>query len=109
MVADKEITSGYIPIKPGMVAGVKQTGKGYINGEEVITLEFVATVGQNDPADVVEIDGQPKIKSIIPGGINGDVATCAIAVNAIGSIISAEPGLRTMADVPPITFFSTLT
>ena len=109
VVADKEITSGYIPIKPGMVAGVRQTGRGYVNGEEVITLEFVAAVGQNDPADVVEIDGQPKIKSIIPGGINGDVATCAIAVNAIGSIVSAEPGLRTMADMPPITFFNALT
>ena len=66
------------------------------------------SISKNDLADVVEIDGQPKIKSIIPGGINGDVATCAIAVNAIGSIVSAKPGLRTMADMPPITFFNAL-
>ena len=82
------------------------------NGQRVVKylleregLEFVAAVGQADPADTVEIIGDPPIKSVISGGVNGDVATCAITVNAIKSIVTAPPGLRTMADIPPVTFF----
>lgn len=105
VVAEQEITTGYVPIKPGMAAGVRQIGKGIVGDKEVITLEFVAAVGQAGPADTVEIAGDPPIKSVIPGGVNGDVATCAITVNAIKSIVTANPGLRTMADIPPVTFF----
>lgn len=107
VVAEQEITSGYVPIKPGMAAGVRQIGKGFVGDAELITLEFVAAVGQADPADTIEIVGDPPIKSVIPGGVNGDVATCAITVNAIKSIVTAPPGLRTMADIPPVTFFET--
>ena len=105
VVAEREISTGYVPIKAGMAAGVRQIGKGYVGGAELIMLEFVAAVGQADPADTVQIIGDPPIKSIIPGGVNGDVATCAITVNAIKSIVTAQPGLRTMADIPPVTFF----
>ncbi len=105
VVAEREITTGYVPIKPGMAAGVRQIGKGYVGGAVLITLEFVAAVGQADPADTVEITGDPPIKSVIGGGVNGDVATCAITVNAIKSIVTAQPGLRTMSDIAPVTFF----
>jgi 4-hydroxy-tetrahydrodipicolinate reductase len=77
VVAEQEITTGYVPIKAGMAAGVRQIGKGIVGDREVITLEFVAAVGQANPADTVEITGDPPIKSVIPGGVNGDVATCA--------------------------------
>ena len=105
VVAQREITNGYIPITPGMAAGVRQIGKAFVGDREVITLEFVAVVGQAGSADMIEIVGDPSIKSVIDGGVNGDVATCAITVNAVKSIVTAQPGLRTMADVPPVTFF----
>ena len=47
----------------------------------------------------------PNITSTIDGGLNGDVATCAITINAINKIIKAQPGLRTMADIPVVSFF----
>ncbi len=93
---------------------VIQIGVGPI-GQKVVNylleregMEVVAAVGQDDPADTVEITGDPPIKSVIPGGVNGDVATCAITVNAIKSIVTANPGLRTMSDIAPITFFESL-
>lgn len=115
IVARTEITTGYKPIHAGMAAGVQQIGRGWVaqggqadhrgqGGErEVITLLFRAAVGEPGPADTVEIAGDPSFKSTIPGGVNGDVATCAITVNAIGAILSAAPGLRTMADIAPVT------
>jgi len=105
IVAEAEISTGYTPIAKGMAAGVQQIGKGWVGGHERITLEFRAAIDEPDPRDTVRIEGEPSFESTIPGGINGDVATCAIIVNAIESIVRAPHGLRTMADISPVTFF----
>ena len=86
-----------------MVTGVQQIGKGYVQGEEKITLLFRAAIGEKNPRDTIEIKGIPEITSTIAGGINGDVATCAIIVNAIKSIIDTSPGLKTMTDISLIS------
>ena len=88
-----------------VVAGIQQIGKGYVNGEEKITLLFRAAIGEKNPRDTVEIKGVPEITSTIAGGINGDIATCAIIVNAIKAVMNASPGLKTMTDIPVISFF----
>ena len=89
-----------------MIADVQQVGKGYVKGKEIIILVFRASVGEINPHDSIEIKGTPDITSTIPGGINGDIATCSIAVNAITSILKAKPGLRIMTDVPTISYFA---
>ncbi len=89
-----------------MATGVNQTGHGYIGEQEVLTLIFRAAVGQTDPQDAIFIDGTPKLNLVIPGGINGDIATCSIITNAIPIVAEAPPGLRTMADIPPISCFA---
>lgn len=100
VIAEKKITSGYCPIQPGMAAGVEQIGKGYVGNRVLIELRFRAAVGQSDPHDTIEIKGTPSVTSTIPGGVNGDVATCAITLNAALSIQYTRPGLVTMLDLP---------
>ncbi|MCE2433520.1 MAG: hypothetical protein J4F29_11455, partial [Candidatus Latescibacteria bacterium] len=51
----------------------------------------------------IQINGTPAYDLIIPGGINGDIATCAVIANAIPIVASAAPGLRTMIDIPPLS------
>ena len=51
--------------------------------------------------DKVELFGIPNLVSTIPGGVHGDVATCAITLNAVDQLLRAGSGLRTMADLPP--------
>ena len=74
------------------------------HGAARITLEFRASIGEPEPADTVEIRGEPSFVSTIAGGVNGDVATCAITLNAIPAVLGAPPGLRTMAEVPLVAF-----
>ena len=105
VTAKKLITSGYKPIKPGMARGVEQFGRGYIGSRQVITLHFRAAVGEPESYDRIEVTGEPNIVSMIDGGVNGDIATCAIVLNAIRSVMVAEPGLKTMLDVPAVTFW----
>jgi len=105
IVAESQIDTGFQPIFKGMACGVHQVGRGFVGGKEVITLNFRAAVGELESYDQVHIDGEPEIKSRIAGGVNGDIATCAITLNAVRSILQAGPGLKTMAQIPPIAFF----
>ena len=103
VIAKTDTTAGGRTIKAGMATGVNQTGRGFAAGEEVLTLVFRAAVGQEDPMDRVCIQGEPELDLRIPGGTNGDIATCAIVTNAVPAVLRAQAGLRTMVDIPPIS------
>lgn len=104
IVASSKIVTDAMTVPKGHAAGVQQIGRGWEGKVERITLTFRAAIGEPKPADTVEIVGEPAITSTIPGGVNGDVATCAIALNAIPSILCARSGLRTMADVELVSY-----
>jgi 4-hydroxy-tetrahydrodipicolinate reductase len=105
VIAERDIDTGYKPITKGMNCGVHQVGRGFVGEREVITLTFRAAVGEPECYDQVEIDGEPPIRSRITNGVNGDIATCAITLNTVGSVLRAGPGLMTMGDIPPIAHF----
>jgi len=92
-------------IKIKKIIGVKQTGIGYKNGKEKITLIFKASLNEKNAFDKIEIIGEPNITSKIKAGVNGDIATAAIIVNSIKEIIKAPSGLRTMVDIPLLSYF----
>ncbi|MBW7989152.1 MAG: dihydrodipicolinate reductase [Planctomycetes bacterium] len=106
VIAEKDINNGYKPISKGMACGVHQVGRGFIGDKEVIALKFKAAVGEPESYEQVHIDGEPEIKSKITGGVNGDIATCAITLNAVRSVLAASPGLKTMGDIGPVAFFT---
>ena len=100
IVAESEIGSQYLTVKPGQAAGVKQTGRGLKGGQELITLDFQASLGAKESYDAVYITGTPNMEVVIKGGTHGDIATAAMVVNAIPRVIEAPPGLLTMKDLP---------
>ena len=105
VMAERDIDTGYKPISKGMSCGVYQVGRGFVGEREVITLTFRAAVGEPESYEQVQIDGDPPIHSRITDGVNGDIATCAITLNTVRSVLEASPGLKTMGDVPPIAYF----
>lgn len=102
IMAEKETASQYIVVKPGQVAGVEQIAVGKMNGKEIIRMEFQAYLGAPESHDSVYITGIPNVEATIKGGIQGDIATAAMAVNAMPRVIKAAPGLLTMMDLPPV-------
>ncbi|MFQ6058132.1 MAG: dihydrodipicolinate reductase [Anaerolineae bacterium] len=100
VIADQDITTPFLTVKKGDVAGVEQVARVMVGGEEKIILELRMYVGAKAAADEIHIQGEPEIHMTIPGGIHGDVATAAIVVNAIPAVLNAKPGLITMIDVP---------
>jgi len=105
VLAEKRVKSKYFTVAPGEVCGLKHTGAGYVDGRKVIDMDLRMYLGASDPLDSIELQGEPKLRMLIPGGVAGDVATVASLINAIPRVIEAEPGLKTMLDPPiPLAF-----
>lgn len=100
VMAKRDVTTPFLTVKAGSVAGLNQIGRGFVNGKELITLELVAYVGAPESHDTVTIEGTPNIKSTIVGGLHGDIATAAVTVNSIPRVIAASGGLLTPNNIP---------
>jgi 2,4-diaminopentanoate dehydrogenase len=100
VVANEAVKTPFLEIAPGQVSGVHQIARGTAAGQEKVFMELQMYVGAKQPADTVELRGEPNLTLTIPGGLHGDVATAAIAVNAIPAILAAPAGLRTVRDLP---------
>lgn len=83
----------------GKVTGIHQFVRGMVGEREVLTLELGMTAGASNPRDEIEIDGDPPIHIVIPGGVCGDQATAAILVNSIPLVLQAPPGLRSALEL----------
>jgi hypothetical protein len=104
-LATVTISSEYLAVDPGYVAGIIQDGVGYRKNEPVIKLHMEAYLGSPETYDSVDIEGSPNLSMKISGGIHGDVATASIVVNSIPKVLQAAPGLHTMRDLPLPSFF----
>lgn len=105
VIAQEDIVTPYLTIPKGHATGVSQIGRAYSGDDLRISLVFQATVGEPASYDEIFIKGEPDIHSRINGGINGDVATSAVIINTIGSLLRSKPGLQTMADLPLVSYF----
>ena len=98
--AEEDITGGAFPVKKGRVAGMHQVAVGLSEGQERVRLELTIAVGADEPGDSIELDADPPVKMIIPGGIAGDRATANLVVNAAPRVSAAQPGLLTVLELP---------
>jgi hypothetical protein len=104
VVAEIETRSADIVVAPGHVLGVRQVTHGIVDGQRLITLELHMYLGASNPRDHITIEGVPRIDVSVNEGTHGDLATAAILVNAIPSLLRVEPGLRIMEDLPLVHY-----
>lgn len=105
VTASAAVTAGALFIRKGDVCGVEQSAVGRCGGVALVEMQFRAAVGEMTPLDAVHIVGDPEFTAEIRGGIHGDTASCAIALNAARALQTAAPGLRTMLDLPVPAWF----
>jgi hypothetical protein len=103
IIAEAEVSSDFITVLPGQAAGVRQVGRGIVNGEDAITLDFQAFLGAPKSYDAVYISGRQSLEVVIDGGVHGDLATASAVVNSVPRILVAAPGLITMRDLPIVS------
>jgi len=104
-MASAAVSSEFLTVEAGRVAGLIQDGIGSFKGQTRITLHMEAYLGAPESYDAVRISGTPAISMKIAGGVHGDIATASIVVNSIPKILSAPPGIRTMRDMVLPSYF----
>jgi hypothetical protein len=104
VVANRPVKTDYFEVQPGQVMGLKQVARAYTDEGEFLNLTFVAALESEDEGDTIKITGKPDLEVRLRG-TNGDIATVAIAVNAIRRVKEAAPGLVTMRDLPIVTMW----
>lgn len=88
----------------GNVAGVNMTGQGYVDGEVKIDMihpqQIEPEMEGTFTGDYINIKGTPEVNMSIKPEVEGGLGTIAMCVNMIPQVINAEPGLKTMLDLP---------
>ncbi len=104
IISNTERKTKYTSIKPGEAAGCRQEGRGFVGGREMITMIHPQQIEPEsegvDTGDYIKIRGVPDINLSIKPEIPGGTGTAAICVNMIPHVINANPGLKTMLDLP---------
>jgi 4-hydroxy-tetrahydrodipicolinate reductase len=94
----------YAEVEPGNLAGIRQQGFGYVDGQIKIQMDHPQQVLPNteniETGDYITIKGVPDINLSIKPEIPGGIGTIAMCVNMIPHVINAKPGLKTMLDLP---------
>ncbi len=104
VIARRPVKTDYFEVAPGQVRGLKQVARGYTEEGVFMTLTFLAALDEEEDGDTIQITGRPNL-TVKLQGTNGDIATVAIAVNAIRRVREAAPGLVTMPDLPIVTIW----
>lgn len=107
VLAMQDMTTPFLSVQAGEVAGIHHRADGVVGGRLALTLNLKMFVGAEDARDSVQVDGDPPIDLLVRGGIFGDTATCALLVNTVPLVLEAKPGLRTMANLPVPRAFGT--
>ncbi|NHJ13086.1 MAG: hypothetical protein EAX95_05380 [Candidatus Thorarchaeota archaeon] len=100
VIADTEVTTPFATVSPGNVLGLRSRGMGKRKDAAIVTLDFVAYANADPEYDEIIVEGFPRMKQRIEGGIMGDHGTIAMAINSIPLVVHARPGLLTMKDLP---------
>jgi len=106
VIAQERRKTEFYAVEKGYALGLKQTARGVMNGQEVIRLDLEMSLAARDPRDVIEIDADPPIRLIIPGAIQGDIATASIMANCVPAIARGRmTGLLSMRDLPLLPYY----
>ncbi len=99
VIAEVITRTSHFEVQPGEVKGLRQVARGFTKEGEFASLTFIAGLAMEGEGDTIQISGIPDLRIMLKG-TNGDLATVAIAVNAVRRVREAEPGLKTMLDLP---------
>ncbi|SEB80711.1 hypothetical protein [Streptomyces sp. TLI_105] len=105
LIAETERRGQHAVIPAGTVTSVLHRARGLVQGKAVI--ELATRFGIFDPADAVErgdglllVGREQTIEVVVPGGFESFLSTVAMASNAVTAVVEAEPGFRTVEDLP---------
>lgn len=101
LIAGKRLELGGVKVDGGKVRGVYGYGSGYLEGREVIRVEFTAAAGVEEEYEEIVVKGEPGVRWRNVGGTPGDAATAAVVLNLVPAVLEAGPGLTLVTRIRP--------
>jgi 2,4-diaminopentanoate dehydrogenase len=106
-VAETPAPTKYGAVEPGRTEGFVQRAVGVAGGRDFVQLELLLHLRPREagyePVDTFEIDGLHPVRLTLDPGMDAVLATSAELVNSLPGVIHAEPGLKTVKDLPAAT------
>ncbi len=106
-VAQTPAPTKYGEVGAGYTEGFIQRATGYVDGQEFIRFELLLHLRPREagyePADTIEIDGRQAVRLSLNPGMDAVIATSAELVNSLPAVLRAQPGLKTVKDLPAAT------
>lgn len=99
IVADHDIRTRFLEVRKGQTCGLHQHAQARVKGKVCLTLDIKMYLDAPEPHDAVQIEGDPPLRLVLPGGVAGDQATIAALVNTAPRLLDAPAGLRLMTDL----------
>ncbi|HEX9094348.1 MAG TPA: 2,4-diaminopentanoate dehydrogenase [Coriobacteriia bacterium] len=110
IVTRVERSTPHVVVAPGDVAGCKQIGRGYMNGELKIELVHPQQIHPGtegvSTGDYIRIFGDPDVNMATSPEIPGGKGTYASTGNYIPLIVDAPAGMLTVVDLPLPRFWA---
>ncbi len=110
IVTEVERSTPHVHVPAGWVAGCKQVGKGYSNGELKIHLihpqQIHPEMADQGTGDYIKIVGDPNVNMVNSPEIPGGKGTYASTGNYIPLMKDAKPGMLTVVDMPLPRFWT---
>ena len=112
---------GFMQIPAGTVAGVHGYHRGWVGDRNIVSVGFNWVMGSHvvpekplEHGHIVQVFGMPNMRTVIhclppkdwtePGFMGlGMIYTAMPVTNAVPRVVAADPGIVTLADMPPIT------
>lgn len=84
------------------VIGMHEVAAVSLSGGREVRLELTFSKGGADE-DVIEIDGEPGVRMVLDGGLQGDHATVARVLHTAANVAAMPAGLRLPLEIPAWT------
>ena len=71
-------------------------------------VEVETGAADEPPSLEVVVEGEPSLTLSLSGGSTDEAALATLAVNAIPAVLTSDPGLYTLAELPPVHCWTSL-
>lgn len=107
LIAQTPAPTKYGVVEAGRTEGFVQRATGRVGGSDFVRFELLLHLRPREagyePADTFEIDGLHPVRMTLNPGMDAVMATSAELVNSLPGLMRAEPGLKTVKDLPAAT------
>ncbi len=104
LIATTPAPTRYGAVPAGKTEGFVQRATGRVGGADFVELELVLHLRPREagfvPSDSFRIEGRAPVNLTLDPGLDPVAATAAMLVNSVPALLRAQPGLKTVKDLP---------